>query len=160
MKREKALTKKRRRGFLEALSKNGNVSASADAIGVGRNWCYTKRKQHPDFALEWDEAEARFYDTVKSIEARRGTIGEPVRITRVETDKEGNVVRTITEERLHISDKCIIHMLDRRDPEFRAAAARREHVGPGGKPIVFEIAEDATEEEAARAYLEFVQAGE
>jgi hypothetical protein len=160
MPREKALTKKRRRLFLEQLGKNGNVSACAESIGVSRVWLYYKRKHDPEFAEQWEDAEARFNDTVAAIEARRATIGEPVKTKRtvVETDEHGTITKTTVteEERLHISDKCLVHMLDRRHPEFRAAAARREHIGPGGKPIAFEIAEDATEEEAARAYLELV----
>jgi len=48
-------------------------------------------------------------------------------------------------------------MLDRRHPEYRAAAARRELSGPGGRAIpIRQIAEDASEHEAATAYLELV----
>jgi hypothetical protein len=123
---------------------------------------YGKRQQHRDFAEAWDAAEMTFVDMLASIEAKRATIGETVerRTTRVETDRKGNVVATIetTETRTRLSDSCLIHLLDRRHPEYRAAAQGRELARPGGKPMtVVTIPADASDIEAADAYLKLLR---
>jgi hypothetical protein len=161
MARQKKLTRKRRRTFLDALAKHGNVSQAALSAGMGRTQLYKRRAELRDFAEEWEDAEARYVDTCRTIADRRATVGEEVviRTTSTETDDKGRVVamKTTEETRLYKSDRLLAQLLDRRHPEYRAAAARRELSGIGGKPIpVTPIAADATPEEAAAAYLELV----
>jgi len=160
MARRKAFTKKRRASFLEKLEKSGNVSAASREAGVNRQYMYERRADDPEFAAAWDAAEQTFLDAAASEEARRALMGDVRTRRRTSTIRfaDGSTkTEEITEEVLVKSDRLLAHMLDRRHPEFRAAAAKRELSGPGGRAIPLQqIPEDATEHEAANAYLALV----
>lgn len=134
------LTRKRRRLFLEKLEASGNISAAARHAGLNRQALYEARDADHGFSAEWDEAELRFFDAAASEHARRALVGDErvrSRVTRT-VKPDGSVVEERVEERITVkSDRLLAHLLDRRHPVFRAAAARREVTGEGGGPVNF-----------------------
>lgn len=147
-------TRKRRRTFLDKLAASGNISAAAAAAGLSRSRLYELRETDPEFALQWEDAEFRFLDSAANEEARRALVGDE-RVTIRETTKQykdGTIVTERVEERTKVkSDRLLAHLLDRRHPEFRRAAARRELTGEGGGPIKFDGVEFVVVDPAAPA---------
>ena len=69
-----------RERFIAELRATANVSRSAGSIGINRRTAYDWRRQHPDFAAEWDEAIEHAVDELET-EARRRAfegVNEPV----------------------------------------------------------------------------------
>ena len=75
------------RGFLAALSRNGNVTKSAELVHLDRGFVYRWRNEHPDFATAWDEALQESYDRLEHEARRRAQWG-----TNKPVFYKGNVV--------------------------------------------------------------------
>lgn len=66
--------------FLAELRLTANVSRSASVIGINRRTAYDWRRQHPGFAVAWDEAIEHAVDELETEARRRAFTGvdEPV----------------------------------------------------------------------------------
>lgn len=141
----RAFTKKRRALFLEKLQRTGNVSAAAAEVKVHRSHVYDLRANDEAFRRAWEDAETAWLDACANEEARRAVVGDTRlrRVVREKLDAQGKVLeRTVEEETVNVkSDRLLAHMLDRRHPEYRSAAARRELTGEKGAPIKIERVE-------------------
>jgi hypothetical protein len=69
-----------RERFLEALSREPNVSGACRVARVSRKAMYAKRKTDPEFAAQWEEALATGWDHLEGQCYQRATDGweEPV----------------------------------------------------------------------------------
>lgn len=69
-----------RRPFLETFAKVANVSDACEIAGVSRSHVYRVRKEDPEFAAEWLEAEAQAADRIHREMIQRAIVGvdEPV----------------------------------------------------------------------------------
>jgi hypothetical protein len=61
--------------FLRVLGECGNVSASAEAAGIGRNALYDWRRDDPKFAAAWEEALVVGADALEDEAKRRAMDG-------------------------------------------------------------------------------------
>lgn len=63
------------RGFLAALSRNGNVTKSAELVHLSRRYVYQYRADHPEFAAQWDDALEESWDRLEHEARRRAQFG-------------------------------------------------------------------------------------
>jgi hypothetical protein len=112
------ISKKKRKQFIEILSKTGRVSAASRAVGyTSSNFLRKVRKEDEDFALEWDmalEAAADHLAEVAIERAENGTL-EPVYY-------KGDVVG----HKVNYSDSLLMFVLRKLDPSYRDSAGRGE----------------------------------
>lgn len=118
------MTPKRLSIFVAKLAECGNVTASAQAIGISRQHAYRLRDQDPKFAKEWDDALETAMDALESEAYRRAFQG---------TDKpvfhKGEQCGTIRE----YSDTLTMFLLNgRRSSVFKH---RHEVTGANGGPV-------------------------
>ncbi len=66
-------TRAKRETFLQMLAATGNVSAAARAAGFDRSRLYVLRRELPDFAAAWRDAEEEAVDMLEA-EARRRAV--------------------------------------------------------------------------------------
>lgn len=94
--------------FIRQLAMTGNVTTSAEAVGVARHMVYEWRKQDPVFARKWEEALAIAVDAL-AMEARRRALDgvEEVRYF------QGEPIGTIRK----YSDQLLMFLLRAYDPE-------------------------------------------
>ena len=94
--------------FIRQLAMTGNVTTSAEAVGVARHMVYEWRKQDPSFARKWEEALAIAVDAL-AMEARRRALDgvEEVRYF------QGEPIGTIRK----YSDQLLMFLLRAYDPE-------------------------------------------
>jgi hypothetical protein len=108
-------TKTRREAFLTALADTGIVSAAATVAGITRARAYQVRKQDPDFASAWEEAEEQAADALEVEAWRRAVDGVPEPMVSA-----GRVVRDDDGQPLAIrrySDNLLLALLKARRPE-------------------------------------------
>ncbi|MCG8624624.1 MAG: terminase [Proteobacteria bacterium] len=94
--------------FIRQLAMTGNVTTSAEAVGVARHMVYEWRKQDPSFARKWEDALAIAVDAL-AMEARRRALDgvEEVRYFH------GEPIGTIRK----YSDQLLMFLLRAYDPE-------------------------------------------
>ncbi len=118
--------------FLKELRKRGNVSASADATGVGRRTVYQWRDSHPEFAAAWDDAINYAFDHAEGEAYRRAVEGFPGRPVMRRTGKDSpDEVVAMTE----YSDGLLTLLLKAYRPE-RYRERLDIGTGPGQGPLV------------------------
>lgn len=107
----------KRTAFIESLANGKSVTAAATVAGFSRGHAYRLRDESPDFAAQWDDAEARWKDRVLD-EARTWAISgvEEVKITV--QDIAGNV-STKTERVTKRNAALMEKELERHWPEYR-----------------------------------------
>lgn len=93
------LTESRKRKFLEALAKTGNVTKSARSVGVSREVLYLHRRNDASFDAAWAEAHTLGIDALEDEGFRRAMNG---------------------------SDALLIRMLAANKPKYRDRAASSE----------------------------------
>ncbi len=59
-----------RPAFLRALGRYGNVRLAAEAAGVDKTVCYTRRRADPGFAAAWERAKARAAERLRATELK------------------------------------------------------------------------------------------
>ena len=98
------------RTFLEAFKEFGNVTATAKIMHLSRKTLYEWRKNHEEFRLAWEEADAEVTDSLLQEGIRRARDGflKPV-------FQSGERVGEIRE----YSDSLLKYMLQVRMPELR-----------------------------------------
>lgn len=94
--------------FIRTLAMTGNVTASAEAVGLARHMVYDWRKQDAAFASRWEEALAVAVDAL-AMEARRRALDgvEEVRYF------QGEPIGTIRK----YSDQLLMFLLRAYDPQ-------------------------------------------
>jgi hypothetical protein len=108
------LTAKKRKAFIEVLSKGGSVTKGAEAIRVSRQALYLTKSKNKEFSAEWDSAIESGTDLLEDEAIRRGRQGtlKPVYYQ----GKRCGLVR-------EYSDTLLIFTLKARRPEkFRDSA--------------------------------------
>jgi len=118
--------------FLSALRVNGNVTAACDRARISRETAYTWREKYKAFGAEWDEAQKRFDDRIRTAFVERGIEGfeEPmVSAGKVVYGPDGRPLMV-----RKYSDTLLLALARSRMPEFRDKQ-QLEHSGPGGSPI-------------------------
>lgn len=139
MNRRISIRKEARERFLEELTRHGNVSRAAEAIGRSRWTLYRYRADHPDFAELWDQANEQFIDALETEAAKRATVGVQRPIYQ-----GGKQVGTVTE----LSDSLLIFLLDRkRYPQ----KSKHELTGKDGQAINVREVRDTIVDPAANA---------
>lgn len=122
MPRKKKITKRRRGLFLEKLEATGSVTKAAVAGEMARRTWYDLRERDPEFADQWEEADARFMDQVEQEAIKRAVIGEDEEKPYVHVDKDGN-----KETQFHAvkvkSDRLLELCLKSRHPAYRPVKA-------------------------------------
>lgn len=123
-----------REKFLAELKATANVSRSSDAIGINRRTAYDWRRQHPDFAAEWDEAIEVAVDDLETEARRRAYAGvdEPV----FYKGEECGVIRKYSDKLLELLLKA------HRPDKYRES-------------VKFEVSSKDLEEAIARAASQF-----
>jgi hypothetical protein len=121
-------TKDRREAFLRALADTGIVTIAAGIAGITRARAYQVRKEDPDFAAGWDEAEEQAADALEAEAWRRAVAGVPEPVV-----SSGKVVRDDDGQPLAIrrySDNLLLALLKARRPErFKALWFRTMRCG-------------------------------
>lgn len=110
-------TPQKREKFLKALSAGASVAKAARSALWSRQAAYGYRKDHPDFAAEWDEAIEAGTDVLEDEALRRATKG----LERYKFNKDGDPILNPKTgqpyfERVY-SDTLLIMMLKARRPE-------------------------------------------
>jgi hypothetical protein len=108
-------TKDRRVAFLRALADSGIVTIAAKIAGITRARVYQVRKEDPDFAAAWDEAEEQAADALEAEAWRRAVDGVPEPLVSA-----GKIVRDDDGQPIAIrrySDTLLVTLLKARRPE-------------------------------------------
>ena len=117
---------KRKRDFLEAFEKTGNVSAACRAASIPRSTINEYRRRDGQFAIDWDIA---FQNAVDSLEM------EAWRRARDGVDKPiyqgGQLVGSVTE----YSDTLLTFLLRGHRSEIFNPPTQTQLTGPGGTPF-------------------------
>lgn len=118
------VTPARKEKFLQRLSWDANVTASAKAIDVSRRRMYEERDHDPEFAVAWDEAVEAAVDRLEQEAWRRATEGVEKPITF-----QGKITGHFNE----YSDRLLEFLLKgRRADTFKD---RAEVTGKDGDPL-------------------------
>lgn len=121
-----AISKKKRKAFLDILSKTGKVTEAALAVGyTSTQFLHQLRREDEDFAEQWDLAVAAAKDVLESEAIRRGVEGvlEP---TYYKGEVCGYTVK--------YSDSLLMFVLKKLDPSYRDSG------GAGGVNVNFGVA--------------------
>lgn len=120
------LSRKKRKTFLQILSKTGRVTEAAQAVGyTSTNHLHKMRREDEQFAEDWDLAVAAAKDVLESEAIRRGVDGvmEP---TYYKGEVCGYTVK--------YSDTLLMFVLKKLDPSYRDTG------GAGGVNVNFGVA--------------------
>lgn len=142
---EKTRTPARRRNewqprFLESLRRTCNVSATCEAVGVGRQTAYDARERDADFADLWDAAVEEAVELLEG-EARRrayeGTTATKVFQALIENPETGEMeMRTVRQEAVReYSDTLLIFLLKAHKPKMYRDRVDVSLGGKDGLPI-------------------------
>lgn len=112
--------------FLELFAQTGNVTTSAEAVGITRKTAYQWRNQDSDFAEAWDDAEQQSHDLLEAEAFRRAYEG----VDDFKVGPNGQFV-----EMKRYSDTLTIFLLKARRPEKYRDNATLQVTGPGGGPV-------------------------
>jgi hypothetical protein len=124
-------TPEKRKAFLEELAiQEGDVSAAALAVGVGRRSMYDWREHDEDFAAEWDDVIGASTEKLEREAYRRAYEGveEPVYY-------QGKVVGYVMKK----SDTLLMFTLKARKPDKYRENSKLELGGVDGGPIKIEV---------------------
>lgn len=118
--------------FLKFLARSGNVTMSAQAVGVSREYIYTLQSRSEKFAAQ---CKAAAKDAVERLEAaawQRASIGvdEPIWMK----DENGKPVQVDTVKRY--SDTLLIFLLKALNPAKYREVVRQQISGPDGGPVM------------------------
>lgn len=72
-----------RDAFCGVLAKTCNVTAAAEAAGIGRSTAYQWRAADPDFAQAWSDAEEAAADQLEQVAFERATGGQSDRMLEI-----------------------------------------------------------------------------
>ena len=128
--------------FIATLRETGNVAYSC-SLAVVRNWtAYRARRDHPNFAAQWDAALAEACGRLEEEARQRAVDG----ITR-KVFYHGNECGEI-----HMrSDQLLMFLLKAHNPARFRDNYNVEHSGPNGGPIMVEdVTKLSAEERQAR----------
>ena len=118
-------TKERREAFLKALADSGIVTIAAEIAGITRARVYQVRKEDPEFAAAWEEAEEQAADALEAEAWRRAVDGVPEPLV-----SGGKIVRDDDGQPIAIrrySDALMLALLKARRPERFKDRAVVEH---------------------------------
>jgi hypothetical protein len=115
---------RKKKRFLEALSRTGNVTRAAEICSIDRTLVYDWRKADPDFKAAWDETLDVAVDLLIDEAQRRAHDGvdEPV----FYMGQECGTIR-------RYSDSLLMFLIKGKRPEY--ATERRQLSGPNDGPI-------------------------
>lgn len=112
--------------FLARLSLSGSVADTCRMSGVKQSTAYGYRREHPDFAVLWDDALREALGRMETEAGRRAVDG---------TDKpvfhKGEEVGYIRE----YSDQLLMFLIRKHDASYNNTRSQVELSGPGGGPI-------------------------
>ncbi len=117
-------TPKKRAEFLKVLSRTGNVTHAARAVGMSRQGVYDAKYADEEFSKKWDDAVEQAIDLLE-IEARRRAF----KGTRKPVFFQGRQCGHIRE----YSDSLMMFLIKGKRPEY--ATERREVSGRDGGPV-------------------------
>lgn len=120
--RRTSRTTRARETFLATLRETCNVSVAARAAKIGRSTAYDWRRDDPEFAAAWDDAEEEAVDALE-MRAR--------------------------ERALDSSDRMMEILLKAHRPDKYVDKLRSEVSGPNGAPISFNVSTLTDEQLAA-----------
>lgn len=136
MKRRRAKpTPKRLAQFLDELSRNGNVTISAELCNLERTRLYELRQQDPTFAVAWQDALDMAAEHLEAEARRRAVEGV---LQKKFTTKGDPVIDPETGEQYlerAYSDTLLIFLLKGANPEKYRERSSTELTGPGGGPL-------------------------
>lgn len=69
--------------FITALKAEPNVTAAAEAAGIGRTTAYEWRVKDPEFAAAWDDALESAVDKLEAVAFQRAYAGESDRMMEI-----------------------------------------------------------------------------
>lgn len=142
--------------WLAALRECGVPRAASKAVGCDMTTPYQYRKDHPEFAVEWQEAERDWADTLETEAARRARDGvskplyhqgQPVYLTRTTLGEDGKPrVELVLNENgeaiqateLVYSDRLLQKMLEGNRPLKYASNTNVKLSGPDGGAVKVE----------------------
>ena len=128
----------RKQIFVEALRITGNVSESARRAKIDRKLAYTWRRDDPDFADDWADAENQAADALEAEARRRAVEGWDEPVYRGDGEKPAGTIRKY-------SDRLLEILLKGHKPQF--AQARMVVAGDPNAPLELNL---SVEERAAR----------
>jgi len=76
-------TDRAREAFLNALSTSCNVSAACRAADISRTAVYAWKRDDPEFAAEWEDAEGAAIDELEGVAYARAIAGESDRMLEI-----------------------------------------------------------------------------
>jgi len=76
-------TDRAREAFLRTLAESCNVSASCRVAGISRTAAYAWRRDEPEFAAAWDDAEGEAIDALEGVAYARAISGESDRMLEI-----------------------------------------------------------------------------
>jgi hypothetical protein len=103
------LTPQKREKFLETLSETGNITKSAELVGVSRIALYKLKDRDEEFAEAWEEARKLAADALEDEAWRRGKEG-----IQKPLSYQGQLTGDIVQE---YSDTLLIFLLKGNKPE-------------------------------------------
>ena len=115
-----AITKKKRRDFLQALADGMSVTSAAAHAGFSRRHAYTIKDADPEFAAAWDDAIEQATDRLEDAIRRRAIQGETEPVF-YKGEIVGHVQKT--------SDLLKMFLMKARRPEYRDNAKIEVNVG-------------------------------
>ncbi len=117
----------KKKAFLEAYAKTGNVSTAAEASNIDRSYHYRWMLSDPKYPEAFESAKGQALEVIEAELHRRAVEGveEPVGWYQ---GKPGGTVK-------RYSDNLLMFMLKKLNPAYRDKV---EHTGPDGGPITIE----------------------
>lgn len=106
----KAETERRKKLFIQALRKNGIVTAACDAANLTARLVYTHRKTDANFAAAWEEGLEASTERLEAEAIRRGVDG---------VDEPLTYQDSIFGHKKRYSDNLLMFVLKKRKPEYR-----------------------------------------
>lgn len=109
--------------FIDELSKHGNITQAARVAHVSRAWIYRTRKEDPEFAAAWEEAEEIARDALREHAFKVAVTGWNEQVF----GRDGQVLG----ERWKFSERILSEMLSAKCPEFR----KRVELSPAAEAL-------------------------
>lgn len=125
---KKVLTDEEMREFCEALADGCRLKTAIERVGISYGLAHKLRREQPDFAAMWDEAQRIGISALEDEAHRRAFEGndEPVFY-------QGDVVGAVTK----YSDTLAMFLLRAHNPKRYRDNASLELHGPNGGPVEF-----------------------